>query len=317
MTEQFPPIEASKSGMLPVDDNNLVYWEVCGNPQGLPALFLHGGPGSGCSPNDRRWFDPAVYRIVLFDQRGCGRSRPLASDIDADLSSNNTHSLLRDIEKLRIYLGVESWLLLGLSWGTTLALAYAQARPQRVRAIVLGCVTTTSRREVDWITQGVRPIFPIEWERFAAVIPPQLRELSLCDAYATLLFDADPAIRDHAARQWCLWEDSHISLSPGHKSGGWYEVPEFRLRFARLVTHYWRHAAFLEEEQLVRNVGLLEGIPAVLMNGRYDVSGPLDTAWRLNQNWRSSRLEVIQDAGHGSSPYFKKALLSAIRELAR
>jgi proline iminopeptidase len=314
MSDLFPPIEPFEHGMLPVGDGHSVYWEACGNPHGRAALFLHGGPGSGCSANDRRWFDPAVYRVVLFDQRGCGRSRPLASDVDADLSSNTTAHLIGDIERLREHLRVDSWVLLGLSWGTTLALAYAQSHPRHVSAIVLGCVTTTSRWAVEWITRGVRPIFPMQWERFANFVPSRLRHLPLCDAYATLLFDADPAARAAAALEWCTWEDAHMSLTPGHQPGGPFEDSEPRLRFARLVTHYWRHFAFMGEDQLLRGASTLNGIPGIMMHGRFDVSSPLQIPWELSQAWSTSRLEVLADAGHGSSASFKKSLLSALRE---
>ena len=200
---------------------------------------------------------------------------------------------------------------------TTLALAYAQAHVRRVNALVLALVTTTSRREVEWITEGVGCIFPREWNRFVRAVPETLRHLPLADAYATLLFDADPALRDHAAREWCAWEDAHISLTPGHRPNPRYEDPEFRLRFARLVTHYWRHAAFLGEEQLLRNAATLNGIPGVLLHGRYDVSGPLETAWRLAQSWTTGELRVLDDAGHGGGDTFVAAVVDALDEFAR
>ena len=211
---RFPAIEPYDSGLLDVGDGHRVYWECCGNPAGKPALYLHGGPGSGCSPGQRRFFDPAAYRVVLFDQRGSGRSRPLASAPDADLSANTTAHLIADIEALRQLHGVERWTVLGLSWGTTLGLAYAQAHPQRVAALVLALVTTTSRREVEWMTRDVGRIFPREWDRFATAVPDALRHLPLVDAYATLLFDADPAVREHAAREWCIWEERTSPLPP-------------------------------------------------------------------------------------------------------
>ena len=316
MTGQFPPIEPYESGMLDVGDGHRVYWECCGNPHGKPALYLHGGPGSGCSVNQRRFFDPDLYRAVLFDQRGSGRSRPLASEPDADLGANTTAHLIADIEALRRLQGVERWVVFGTSWGTTLALAYAQAHPDRVAALVLGFVTTTSRREVEWITEGVGRIFPREWERFAAAVPDRLRHLPLVDAYAELLADPDPAVRDRAARGWCTWEDAHVSLTPGHRPSPRYEDPEFRLRFARLVTHYWRHAAFLGEEQLLRDAPTLNGIPGVLIHGVYDVSGPLETAWRLHKRWATSRLHVLDDAGHGGGDTFVPTVLGALAEFA-
>jgi proline iminopeptidase len=313
---RFPAIEPYDSGMLDVGDGHRVYWECCGNPQGKPALFLHGGPGSGCSPGQRRFFDPDVFRAVLFDQRGSGRSRPLASEPDADLCVITTAHLLADIEALREHLDVETWTILGMSWGSTLALAYSQTYPQRVNALVLSLVTTTSRREVEWLTGDVGRIFPREWDRFAGAVPEGLRHLPLVDAYATLLFDQDPAVREHAAREWCAWEDAHVSLTPGHRPSPRYEDPEFRLRFARLVTHYWRNAAFLEDDQLLRDAPILNGIPGVLIHGRYDVSSPLETARRLSQRWSTSQLHVLDDAGHGGGDTLPKIIVDALLDLA-
>ncbi len=316
MHDRFPEIEPYDSGMLDVGDGHRVFWERCGNPEGKPAIFLHGGPGSGCSPGQRRFFDPDAYRVILFDQRGSGRSRPLASETDADLSANTTAHLIADIETLRQLHGVEGWTVLGLSWGTTLGLAYAQAHPQRVDALALALVTTTSRREVEWLTRDVGRIFPQEWDRFAAAVPVMLRHLPLVDAYATLLFDSDPAVHDNAAKEWCVWEDAHVSLTPGHRPNPRFDDPEFRLRFARLVTHYWRNAAFLEDNQLLRDAAILNGIPGVLIHGRYDVSGPLETAWRLSQSWTTSRLQVIDDAGHGGGGTFVAAIVDALAQFA-
>ncbi len=307
--------EPYNSGMLDVGDGQQVYWECHGNPDGRPAIYFHGGPGSGFSRRTRRMFDLDAYRVVMFDQRGCGRSRPLANAADADLTANTTHGLIADIELLRDKLGVDRWTILGLSWGTTLGLAYAQAHPDRVAAAVLGLVTTTSRREVEWITEGVGRIFPREWERFAAAVPDHLRDRPLVDAYADLLFDPDPDVRAHAATEWCAWEDAHVSLAPGHQPNPRYQDPEFRLLFARLVTHYWRNAAFLEENQLLRDAATLNGIPGVLIHGRFDVSGPLETAWHLSQRWASSRLQVIDDAGHGGGG-LGAAIEAALAEFA-
>jgi len=312
MPRQFPPIEPYGNGMLDVSDGHQIYWECCGNPAGKAALYLHGGPGSGCSPGQRQFFDPVLYRAVLFDQRGSGRTRPLASELHADLSANTTTHLITDIEALREFLDVDQWTVLGLSWGTTLGLVYAQKHPNRVSALVLGFVGTTSKREVQWATEDVGRIFPREWDRFASAVPSHLRHLRLVDAYATMLADADSAVREQAA--WCIWEDAHISLTPGHSPNPRYQDPEFRLRFARLVTHYWRHAAFLDEEQLVRNAAKLNGIPGVLIHGRFDVSGPLETAWRLSQHWATSRLHILDDAGHGGGNDFMPLVLAALSE---
>ena len=285
-------------GMLDVGDGNSIYWECSGNPRGFPAVYIHGGPGAGCTPGARRYFDPERYRVILFDQRGCGRSRPLLSE-KSQLQTNTTQHLIRDLETLREHLSIERWVMLGISWGTTLALAYAQAYPQHVAALVLACLTTTSRREVDWITSGVGCMFPQQWERFAGHIPPSLKGERIVDAYAELLFDDDPSVCATAAAEWCVWEDAHVSLAPGSMPNPRFADPEFRLRFARFVTHYWRHAAFLEDEQLLRNAALLNGIPGVLIHGRYDISSPLETAWRLHKAWATSELRVLDDAGHG------------------
>ena len=315
MPDRYPEIEPYQFGFLDVGDGHKMYWETSGNPDGKPAVYLHGGPGSGSSPGARRHFDPDLYRIVVFDQRGAGRSRPLASDPDADLSTNTTQHLIADMELLREHLGIERWTVLGVSWGATLAQAYAHAHRDRVDALVLALVTTTSKREIQWITEDVGRIFPREWDRFAGFVPERLRHLPLVDAYAELLFDPDPEIVAQAAIEWCLWEDTHVSLAPDHEPNPRYEDPEFRLRFARLVTHYWRHAAFLGEDQLLRDAANLNGIPGVMIHGRYDVSGPLEIPWRLSQRWTTSRLEVLGDMGHGGGS-FASAVTGALDELA-
>ena len=297
--EPFPACEPFEHGMLPVEGGQQMYWESCGRPDGKPALFIHGGPGSGASPGQRRLFDPDRYRAVLFDQRGCGRSRPLLGSSKADLHHQTTSRLIADIEALREHLGVERWTLLGMSWGTTLALAYAQQHPRRVDAMVLALVTTTSRREVQWITHDVGRLFPEAWHRFASAVPEALRALPLVDAYAALLYDDDPEVCDLAAQAWCAWENAHVSLTPGHRNNPRFDDPSFRLRFARLVTHYWRHHAFFGGSSLIQGASKLEGTPGVLIHGRYDVSSPLETAWQLSRSWRGSTLRILDDAGHG------------------
>lgn len=317
MAGRFPAIEPYDSGLLDVGDGHRLYWEVCGNSAGRPALFLHGGPGSGFSPGQRRLFDPGAYRVVLFDQRGAGRSRPLASEPNADLSTNTTAHLIADIEALRRLHEIENWTVLGMSWGTTLGLAYAQAHRDRVNSMVLALVTTTSRREVEWLTQDVARIFPREWERFATAIPERLRHVRPVEAYATLLFDPDPDVQSRAAMEWCAWEDAHVSLTPGYRPNPRFEDPDFRLRFARLVTHYWSNSAFLDDDQLIRDAPLLDGIPGVLIHGRYDVSSPLETPWRLSKRWKTSRLEVIDDAGHGGGESFAGLVADTVTALSR
>jgi proline iminopeptidase len=320
MDPRYPPIEPYATGLLDVGGCHRVYWECCGNPAGQPVLYLHGGPGSGCSPGQRRFFDPVAYRAVLMDQRGCGRSRPLASDADYDLSANTTRHLIADIETLREHLGIDRWVVFGLSWGTTLALAYTRAHRERVQSLVLGLVTTTSRREVRWITEGVGCIFPREWERFRTALPERLRDRPLVDACAEWLGDA--AECERAAREWCAWEDTHVSLAPGHRPSPQYESPEFRLRFAKLVTHYWRHAAFLDDGAgddgpLLRDAASFDGVPGVMIHGRFDVSSPLETAWRLARGWRSCRLQVLEHSGHGDGDDFLPAVIGALNGFAR
>jgi proline iminopeptidase len=279
-------------------------------------VYIHGGPGSGATAGARRFFDPERYRIVVFDQRGCGRSSPLVQH-RSQLHNNTTQHLLRDLERLRAHLSIDRWLMLGISWGTTLALAYAQAYPQRVAALVLACVTTTSRREVEWITCGVGRIFPQQWERLAAHVPESLKHLRIVDAYAELLFENDPEVCAAAAAEWCAWEDSHVWPAPGHVRNRRFDDPEFRLRFARLVTHYWRHDAFLEEDQLLLNAPSLRATPGVLIHGRYDISTPLETAWTLHRRWPNSELLVVEDAGHGGGSLAAYAVAAVNRFTAR
>ncbi len=299
MTEPYPAVEPYQTGMLEVPDGHLLYWETVGNPSGTPAVFLHGGPGSGCRPGSRQMFNPRSYRAVLFDQRGSGRSRPLASDPDADLSTNTTHHLLADIERLRDHLGIDRWVVAGSSWGVTLALVYAQRHPDRVLALVLGAVTSARRLETDWITRDMRRIFPAEWDRFAALVPETERAGDLSAQYARLLSDPDPIIRARAAYEWCRWEDVHVSLAPGWLPRLQHQDPGFQLTFARLVTHYWSNGSFLPDEEVQRNMHRIAGIPGVMVHGRYDVSGPLDTAWDLHRAWPDSQLIVLDDTGHG------------------
>ncbi len=317
MDARYPPLEPFAQGMLSVGDGHSIYWERCGRLGGLPALFLHGGPGSGASAGQRRFFDPDIYDIVVFDQRGAGRSRPLASEPTVDLSTQTTDQLIADMEALRQHLGIaRPWTILGMSWGTTLALAYAQRHPEHVRALVLALVTTTSRREVQWITEDVGCLFPEAWHRFRGAVPDELSHLPLVDAYASLLTDPDLEVCTRAAYEWCQWEDVHVSLTPGHKPSPRFQDPVFRLGFARLVTHYWRHHAFCGEEGLIQNASSLVGIPGVLIHGRYDVSSPLETAWRLYQAWPDSELHALGDAGHGGGQQLLPKIVTALDRFA-
>ena len=296
----FPVPSAFDAGMLDVGDGHRIAWSIGGNPDGKPAVVLHGGPGSGSSPGFRRWFDPALYKVVLFDQRSCGRSTPHASEPTVDLSANTTGHLVSDIERLRGHLGIDRWLVWGGSWGSTLGLAYAEAHPERVTEMILVSVVTTTAREVEWVTRAMGRIFPAEWATFRDGVPASDRDGNFAAAYARLLHDSDPAVRDRAARAWCTWEDTHVATVPGYEHDDRYDDPRFRLCFARLVTHYWANAAFLDDGQLLRDATLLAGIRGVLITGRLDVSGPPDVAWELARRWPDAELVIVDDAGHGA-----------------
>jgi proline iminopeptidase len=295
----YPDIEPFDRGMLYVGDGNHIYWDVAGNPRGKPVVVLHGGPGSGSSPSWRRFFNPKAYRIVLFDQRGCGNSTPHASDHSTDLVANTTPHLIGDLERLRAALRIERWLIFAGSWGTTLALAYGEGHRKRVSEMVLFSIATTSRREVEWITRHAGRFFPEAWQRFCEGAPATERGGDLADAYARLLHDPDPTIREKAAKDWCAWEDSHLAIRPDHRPDPRYDDPRFRMAFARLVTHYWRHAAWLEDGLLLNEAGKLAGVPGVLIHGRLDVSSPPDIAWSLARAWPGSELLLVQDASYG------------------
>jgi proline iminopeptidase len=313
---RFPEIEPYETGMLDVGDDHRLYWEVCGNPEGKPAVVLHGGPGSGCSTGMRRLFDPGDYRIVLFDQRNCGRSTPHASDPDVDLSTNTTVDLVEDCERIREHLGIDRWLVWGGSWGSTLGLAYAQTHPDRVTEMILVSVVTTTQREVDWVTRAMGRVFPEQWERFRGGVPREDRDGDLSLAYSRLLESPDPEVRDRAAMDWCAWEDTHVATTPGYRPDRRYEDPRFRMCFARLVTWYWSNAAFLAEGQLLRDAHRLAGIPGVLINGRLDISGPVDIGWELARAWPDADLVIVDDAGHGAGDAGMQASLDAAQRFA-
>jgi proline iminopeptidase len=298
---RYPPVEPNESGWLAVGDGHEIYWEMVGDPDGVPVVLLHGGPGAGCGGHSRRWFDPAVHRAVLFDQRGCGRSRPLADSAAADLRTNTTDHLIADIEALRTHLSIERWTVVGLSWGVTLGLAYAQRHAERVSRMVLAAVTAGRRFETEWITRGMRRVFPREWEQFASLVPEAERGGDLAAAYARLLANPDPAVSDEAALAWCRWEDTHVSLATGVEPDLQLMPAQERQVFARLVTHYWSQGCFLDDTPILCNMEAIERIPAVLIHGQYDVSSPLDTAWDLHQRWPAAELRVLADAGHGGS----------------
>lgn len=289
----YPPIEPFEHGWLDVGDGHRVYWERCGNPNGKPAVFLHGGPGSGCSPDQRRVFDPARYCVTLFDQRGCGRSTPHAS-----LEANTTWDLVADIERLRTQGGHDRWLVFGGSWGSTLALAYAQKHPERVSELVLRGIFTLRREELLWFYQeGASWLFPDEWEHFVAPIDPADRH-DLMAAYRRLLTGPDEDLRRRAAIAWSQWEGRTITLLPDPSFDRSHGHAHFALAFARIENHYFVHHGFFEEGQLLRDAPKLKNIPAVIVQGRYDVCTPAKTAWDLHRAWPEAEFHLVTEAGH-------------------
>ncbi len=304
-------IEPYDQGMLDVGDGQLIYWEVSGNPRGKPAVALHGGPGGGSTPGRRRLFDPNAYRIIQFDQRGCGRSTPSVSDPAVGLEHNTTHDLIADIERLREHLGVERWLVWGGSWGVTLALAYAQRYPQCVTEIVLVSVTMTRAADVHWLYNEAGRFFPEQWQRFRDGVPAA-EQHDLVAAYDRLLnAHPDPHVRAKAAQDWCDWEDAVISLEDGWTPSPRFADPDFRMAFARLCAHYFSHAAWLSDGELLRNVGRLAGIPGVLIHGQLDIGGPPDVPWLLAQAWPGAQLHLVR-SGHTGNDRMTQQMLAAL-----
>ena len=312
----FPVIAASAHGWVENPDGDRIYWETSGNPEGLPVLWLHGGPGSGLgNGNYRKRYDPEVFRLVGIDQRGCGRSTPLIVDALDRLPANTTDGLIADIELVRTELGIERWLVTGGSWGSTLALAYALAHPDRVEGIVLGAVTTTGRDEVEWLTETMGRIFPEAWEQLELASSRRPGE-RVIEAYARVLATGTPDERAQAADAWDAWEATHVSLDPNAGPGPLHEDPLQRLVFATLVTHYWANDAFLPGERaILSRVAELAHIPAVLIHGRHDVSGPVITPWLLHTAWPASRLIVVEGEGHGG-PESSERMAEAISGFA-
>jgi proline iminopeptidase len=289
----YPPIEPYQSGMLDVGDGHQVYWELCGNPKGKPAVFLHGGPGGGCNADHRRLFNPDSYCVLLFDQRGCGRSTPHAS-----IEANTTGHLVSDIEKLRAVLGAEKWLVFGGSWGSTLALAYAQTHPERVSELVLRGIFTLRQQELHWYYQeGASWLFPDEWEHFVAPIPPGERH-DLMTAFHRRLTGQDVEAQLEAAIAWSRWEGHTISLLPDPETDSVHRDAHFALAFARIENHYFVNRGFIEEGKLIRDADRLRGIPGAIVQGRYDVCTPAKTAWDLHRAWPEAEFHLVADAGH-------------------
>ncbi|HEX5597390.1 MAG TPA: prolyl aminopeptidase [Micromonosporaceae bacterium] len=317
----YPPIEPYETGLLDTGDGNLIYWETCGNPDGIPVLVVHGGPGAGCSTGQRKSFNPQRHRIILFDQRNCGRSRPHASDPAADMSRNTTQHLISDMELLREHLGVDKWLLFGGSWGVTLSLAYAQRHPERVHGLLLVSVTTSRRSELDWLYRGVGRLFPEAWARFRDYVGAEKHRLptdteppieELLRPYAQLMEDPDPDVRTRAAIEWLAWEDAVISMESTGKPGQYSNRPDdARLAFVRICAHYFANGAFLEDGVLLREAGKLAGIPGILIHGRNDLGGPVVTAWELAHAWPGAELIVIENSGHTGNSAMQTALYDA------
>lgn len=308
----YPQTEPYDRGWLDVGDGHRVFWVVSGNPDGAPVLLLHGGPGSGLNARHRRHWDPARYRIVQFDQRGCGASTPRASDPATDLTANTTGHLVTDIERLRVHLGVERWVVAGVSWGVTLALVYAETHPARVRALALSSVTMTRRSDVHWLYHQTGRFLPEAWATFRAGVPIDERDGDLIAAYDRLLNRSnDPAVQHRAARDWCDWEDAAVSLVPGWTPDPRYADADFRMQFARIVTHYFAHGAWLSEGQLLHDAGRLAGIPGVLVHGRLDIGSPADVPWLLAAAWPDAQLHLVGTAGHGGNDETDEILTAA------
>lgn len=308
----FPDIAPYETGFLPLSGGHVMYWEQVGNPRGQPVLFLHGGPGAGAGAVHRRFFDPQHWRVVIFDQRGAGRSRPLG-----ELRDNTTPHLVRDIEVLRQFLGIENWLLFGGSWGSTLALAYAQEHPARVLGCVLRGVFLGRRDEVVWFLDGLRRVFPDAWAAFSEHLPPEERG-DLLGAYLRRLCDPDPAVHLPAARAWSQYEGSCSTLLPSPETVASFAQDRTALGLARIEAHYFAHDLFLPPEGLLGRMNRLASIPAEIVQGRYDMVCPATSAFELAAAWPAARLTVIPDAGHSAlEPGLRTALVSAVERFRR
>jgi proline iminopeptidase len=302
----YPEIEPFETGWLRADDIHTLYWEQSGKRDGVPAVFLHGGPGSGATPAHRRFFDPNHYRIIVFDQRGAGRSTPLG-----ELSNNTTRHLIEDLETLRRHLGIERWLLFGGSWGSSLALTYAEAYPERCIALVLRGVFLCRETEVTWFMTGMRRFFPEAWRRFVEFLPEEERDALLASYYKRLT-DPDPAVHMPAARAWSQYEGGCSTLRPNPETVAAFVNPKVALGLARIEAHYFVNKIFMEDGQLLRDAHRLAGIPGVIVQGRYDVVCPIVSADALARAWPDAEYQVVADAGHSAmEPGIRTALVDA------
>src|SRR5438477_5244391 len=311
----YPPIAPRRSGRLALDSLHVMYWEECGNPRGVPLVFLHGGPGGGSSPDHRRYYDPRFYRIIVYDQRGAGQSAPLGS-----LKDNTTQHLIDDLERLRLHLDVKRWLLFGGSWGSTLALAYAEAHPDEVLGLVLRGIFLCRPLEIRWFLHEMRSFFPDAWRLFAGFIPEGERD-DLLAAYYRRLTDPDPAVHMPAAHRWSRYEGSCSTLLPDPELVAHFDEDSVALAIARIEAHYFMHWMFLPEDALLANIGLIRHLPCVIVQGRYDVVCPIRSADDLHQAWPEARYVVVPDAGHSArEPGIARELVAAtdyFRELLR
>jgi proline iminopeptidase len=300
----FPPIEPRANGMLNLDGLHTMYWEESGNPSGIPAVFLHGGPGAGITPNHRRFFDPAVWRIILYDQRGAGRSTPLG-----EIRNNTTQLLVEDLETLRRTLGIESWLVFGGSWGSTLALAYAETHPERCLALALRGIFLCRKTEIEWFLYGVRNVYPEPWRAFAGYLPGEERN-DLLKNYYKRLVDPDPAVHLPAARAWSAYEGACSTLLPSAETASHFSNDVVALGLARLEAHYFLNDIFLPDNALLDNAYRLRSIPGLIVQGRYDMVCPVVSAEDLHHAWPQARYQIVADAGHSAwEPGIQAALL--------
>lgn len=307
----YPPLEAYASGMLDVGGVHRIYWETSGNPDGIPVLFVHGGPGSGTSPNQRRFFDPARYRIILFDQRGCGRSTP-----HGELADNTTPHLIADMEVLRARLGVERWLMFGGSWGSTLTLAYAEAHPDRCLGLVLRGIFLCRRSEIDWFLYGIRAFFP-EAQRQLAEFIPEAERGDLLTAYHRRLIDPDPAIHQPAAHRWATFEAACSTLLPNPELVAAFGSDQTALSLSRIEAHYFVNDIFLPENALLASVDRIRSIPGVIVQGRYDAVCPIVSADELSRAWPEAHYVIVADAGHSAfEPGIARELVAACDRFA-
>ena len=313
MLTLYPEIKPYARHQLAVDHPHELYVDESGTPDGLPVLFVHGGPGAGCDAASRCWFDPTIYRIVTFDQRGCGRSTPHAS-----LDRNTTWDLVADMERIREHLGIDKWVLFGGSWGSTLSLAYAQTHPERVHALILRGIFLCRPQEIQWFYQaGASRLFPDYWEDYLAPIPAEERH-DLVAAFYRRLTGSDQIAQMHAAKSWSIWEGRTATLRPNNHVVERFAEPQRALSIARIECHYFINNAFLEEDQLLRDMHRIAHIPGVIVHGRYDVVCPLDNAWALHQAWPNSELLIIRDAGHAAGEAgITDALVRATGQVAR